>query len=82
LALIDTVENCVRTALGAVDVRCRVTARGVRLELGGDALEQVLAPISAIRATVVEIIAGSGRAFLGFAPYRRGSAFLRDQARV
>jgi pyridinium-3,5-biscarboxylic acid mononucleotide sulfurtransferase len=83
LALIDKVENCVRTALGAVDVRCRVTARGVRLEVGGDALERVLSPISvAIRTTVVEIIAGSGRAFLGFAPYRRGSAFLRDQARV
>ena len=83
LALIDAVENCLRTALGAVDVRCRVTARGVRLEVGGDALEQVLSPISvAIRATVVEIIARSGRAFLGFAPYRRGSAFLRDQAGV
>jgi pyridinium-3,5-biscarboxylic acid mononucleotide sulfurtransferase len=83
LALIDEVENCVRSALGAVDVRCRVTARGVRLELGGEALEQLLLPIrGVIRATVAEIIAGSGRPFLGFAPYRRGSAFLRDQPRV
>jgi len=83
LVLIDTVEHCVRTALGAVDVRCRVTTRGVRLELGGEALEQLLSPISvAIRAAVVEMIVGSGRTFLGFAPYRRGSAFLRDQARV
>jgi pyridinium-3,5-biscarboxylic acid mononucleotide sulfurtransferase len=80
LVLIDKVENCVRTALGAVDVRCRVTARGVRLELGGEALEQLLLPVSvAIRATVAEIITGSGRAFLGFAPYRRGSAFLRNR---
>jgi pyridinium-3,5-biscarboxylic acid mononucleotide sulfurtransferase len=83
LVLIDKVESCVRAALGAVDVRCRVTAHGVRLELGGDALEQLLLPISvATRATVAEIIAGSGRAFLGFAPYRRGSAFLRDRPRV
>ena len=83
LALIDAVENGVRAALGAVDVRCRITARGVRLELGGEALEQLLSPISvAIRTTVTEIIAGSGRAFLGFAPYRRGSAFLQDPTRV
>ena len=83
LALVDAVEDCVRTALGAVDVRCRITARGVRLELGGEALEQLLSPITAaIRTTVAEIVARSGRAFLGYAPYRRGSAFLRDQTRV
>jgi pyridinium-3,5-biscarboxylic acid mononucleotide sulfurtransferase len=83
LALADAVENSVRTALGAVDVRCRLTARGIRLELGDAALEQLLSPIGvATRATVAEIVAGSGRAFLGYAPYRRGSAFLRDQARV
>jgi len=83
LALIDRVENCVRTALGAVEVRCRITARGVRLELGGEALEQLLLPCSVtIRATVAEIVAGSGHALLGFAPYRRGSAFLQDRPRV
>jgi pyridinium-3,5-biscarboxylic acid mononucleotide sulfurtransferase len=83
LALIDKVENCVRTALGAVDVRCRISARGVRLELGGEALERLLLPCSvAIRATVADIIAESGHTLLGFAPYRRGSAFLRDRPRV
>jgi pyridinium-3,5-biscarboxylic acid mononucleotide sulfurtransferase len=83
LALIDKVENCVRTALGDVDVRCRISARGVRLELGGEALERLLLPCSvAIRASVAAMIAESGHTLLGFAPYRRGSAFLRDQPRV
>jgi len=78
LALADGVEQSVRAELGAVDVRCRITARGVRLELAGAALERLLSPVAApIRAAVEEIVAGSGRAFLGYAPYRRGSAFLR-----
>jgi pyridinium-3,5-biscarboxylic acid mononucleotide sulfurtransferase len=83
LDLIDKVENCVRAALGAVDVRCRISARGVRLELGGEALQRLLLPCSVeIRATVAAMIAESGHALLGFAPYRRGSAFLQDRPRV
>ncbi len=81
LALADGVEHCVRAEFGAVDVRCRITARGVRLELAGEALERLLSPRGgAVRVAVEEIIAGSGRAFLGYAPYRRGSAFLRGPA--
>lgn len=79
LALADRVEHRLRAELGALDVRCRITARGVRLELAGDALEGLLSPRGgATRSAVEEIVAGSGRAFLGYAPYRRGSAFLRD----
>jgi pyridinium-3,5-biscarboxylic acid mononucleotide sulfurtransferase len=79
LALADEVERRVRAGLGAVDVRCRITARGVRLELDGEVLEHLQSPISrATRAAVEEIVAGSGRAFLGYAPYRRGSAFVRN----
>jgi uncharacterized protein len=78
LALADGVEHRVRAELGAVDVRCRITARGARLELAGDALQRLLSPTgAATRAAVEELVAGSGRAFLGYAPYRRGSAFLR-----
>jgi pyridinium-3,5-biscarboxylic acid mononucleotide sulfurtransferase len=79
LALVDAVEDCIRTALGAVDVRCRITARGVRLELGGEAFGQLRSPI---KAAVAGIVTRSGRAFLGFAPYRRGSAFRRDETRA
>jgi hypothetical protein len=54
-------------------------SRGVRLELDGNVLERLQSPIGGVtRAAVEEIIAGLGRAFLGYAPYRRGSAFVRN----
>ena len=82
LALADEVERCLRAALGAADVRCRITPRGVRLELGGDGLERLNAPPgAATRAAVEALITASGRAFIGYAPYRRGSAFLREASR-
>jgi uncharacterized protein len=82
LALADEVERRLRAELGASDLRCRITARGVRLELGGDGLQRLDAPRgAATRAAVEALIAQSGRAFLGYAPYRRGSAFLRETSR-
>jgi pyridinium-3,5-biscarboxylic acid mononucleotide sulfurtransferase len=75
LMLVDSVERRLRADVGAADVRCRITLRGVRLELGGDAPERLTA---ATRAAVEAMIVASGRLFAGYAPYRRGSAFLRD----
>lgn len=82
LALADAIERRLRAALGAADLRCRITLRGVRLELSGNALEQLSAPAgAATRAAVEALITGSGRDFIGYAPYRRGSAFLRETSR-
>lgn len=79
LAVADEVERRVRAEFGAVDVRCRITAQGVRLELGAEVLDRLRSPIGgATRAAVEDIVAGLGRAFLGYAPYRRGSAFVRN----
>jgi uncharacterized protein len=79
LALADEVERRVRAEFGAVDVRCRITAQGVRLELDGKVLERLQSPIGrATRAAVEETVAGLNRTFLGYAPYRRGSAFVRN----
>ena len=75
LALIDAVETRLRGAVGHTDVRCRVTALGVRIELGGDVLGTLAA---SSRAAVESMIVDAGRPFLGYAPYRRGSAFLRE----
>jgi uncharacterized protein len=81
LALADEVERRLRAELGETDVRCRITLRGVRLEVGGDMLERLRTPVgAATRAAVEAIVAGSGRAFVGYAPYRRGSAFLREKS--
>ena len=81
LALVEAVEERLRAALGSIDLRCRIGARGVRIELGGDGLTEVLsAERAAVKSAVEEAIAHAGHAFLGYGPYRRGSAFLRSSA--
>ena len=81
LALVEAIEEQLRAALGPIDLRCRIGARGVRIELGGDGLAEFLSPRNmSIRRTVEEAVARSGHPFLGYGPYRRGSAFLRAGA--
>lgn len=74
LAFVDRIEREVTAFLGPRDIRCRITACGVRLEVDG--------PIRA-RPALTDLMqaacAGTGRVFTGIAPYRRGSAFLTDQ---
>jgi pyridinium-3,5-biscarboxylic acid mononucleotide sulfurtransferase len=83
LALVEAVEERLRMALGSAELRCRVTARGVRLELDDGALAALgSAKGAAARDAVERTIAEAGKPFLGYAPYRRGSAFLRDGART
>lgn len=69
LAFIHRVEQAVRQMSGLEDVRCRLTGAGVRLETSG-ALPEASA------AHVAELCRTAGRAFVGVAPYRRGSAFV------
>ena len=71
LALVDAVETRLAQRLGAGDIRCRVTHAGVKVELPAAALDADLADIAAM-------VRETGRVFVGAAPYRRGSAFLRD----
>lgn len=81
LALIDAIEESIRAALGPVDVRCRLTAAGARLELAGAALDRFLSDdFAGLRRRAEAMIRGAGKPYLGAGPYRRGSAFLRDTA--
>jgi uncharacterized protein len=78
LALIDAVEVLLRGAFGGIDLRCRVVARGIRLEFEESALAAYLSPDrSELRSAVAEMVGREGHALLGAVPYRRGSAFLR-----
>lgn len=78
LALIDAVEIRLRDALGLAALRCRIAARGIRLELEYEALGDYLSPHRAsLRESIEAMIVGAGYDFLGAGPYRRGSAFLR-----
>jgi pyridinium-3,5-biscarboxylic acid mononucleotide sulfurtransferase len=77
LRLIETVEARLRQALGPAAIRCRVVASGVRLEFGEPALSAYLSPRhAALRESIEATINGDGRALVGVAPYRQGSAFL------
>ena len=81
LALVEAVEEQLRAALGPIDLRCRIGARGVRIELGGDGLAEFLLPQTCRSgARSRRPVARSGHPFLGYGPYRRGSAFLRAGA--
>ncbi len=71
LALVDAVETRLAAKLGAGDIRCRVTHAGVRVELPEAALTADLTDIA-------DMVRATGRVFAGAAPYKRGSAFLRD----
>jgi uncharacterized protein len=78
LALVDSIEISLRSALGAGDIRCRVVATGVRLELDPDSLATYRsAAHAATRLRIEAAVAEAGQRFLGAGPYRRGSAFLR-----
>jgi uncharacterized protein len=74
LAFVDAVERALADALGAETVlRCRVTHRGVVVELGAagdDARDRA-------RRIAEAACAQERRPFAGMRPYLRGAAFLR-----
>ena len=71
LAFIHHIETLVQGHVDGGDIRCRITAEGVRLELSA-------LSTSMVHDLVALECAAEGRPFLGISPYRRGSAFLRD----
>ena len=73
LAFVDHVESRLATKLGAdATVRCRVTHRGIVVEIA-DA-----AALEDARAIGAHACAEAGRTFAGVRPYLRGAAFLRQ----
>jgi len=82
LGFIDTVERLVAAALGPTTVRCRVRASAVVIELDAGALARLDAESA---RSLRELLAGVAHLPasrpIRFAPYRNGSAFLREAAR-
>jgi pyridinium-3,5-biscarboxylic acid mononucleotide sulfurtransferase len=75
LAFVDAVEAKLASKLGGeATVRCRVTHRGIVIEIG-DASRTAEARAIALRAC-----ADAGRPFVGVRPYARGAAFLHKVA--
>lgn len=75
LAFIDRAEQAVRATRTGGDVRCRLTADGVWLELS----DPSSADESALQTLMRSLCAGGARRFAGIRAYRRGSAFLVQQ---
>ena len=76
LELIDGIERQVADAIGPGDIRARMTRDGIRLEVP----EMQLAAAQALTATLAAHITAQGLRFAGVSPYKRGSAFLRDES--
>ncbi len=74
LAFIDLVEARLATSLGTdAVVRCRVTHRGIVVEVGDASRE------GEARAIAMHACSETGRAFAGVRAYVRGAAFLHER---
>jgi len=82
LQMVHAAERLVQSALDPRVVRCRVRSGGVVIELDGASLDALDAMRrEALMNQVAKLAAGAGlRAAVAFAPYRNGSAFLRNVA--
>ena len=82
LSLVDALESELRRDGRWRDVRCRVRKQGLVIELDEAALAVLDAPARvALESRIAAFLAARGHAEpFGVAPYRRGSAFLRETA--
>lgn len=75
LAFVADVERALTELLGPDDLRCRVVAEGVRIELDLERAERMCLSDAAYQVARTACDA-QGRTLLALANYRRGSAFL------
>ena len=80
LEFIGSVEDAVAGVVGPGDIRCRITADGVRLELPPALLARTAGAAERLDRLVGEMCAAHGRRYAGRRGYRRGSAFLMTRA--
>ncbi|ASJ71355.1 hypothetical protein IMCC3135_06240 [Granulosicoccus antarcticus IMCC3135] len=76
LLFVHRIERYLTEMLGPGDVRCRITAAGVRIEVPEDIRELHSDQWSAVCVELEQRIANDGRSFAGYDSYRRGSAFV------
>ena len=79
LAFVATVEDAVAALIGAGDIRCRVAADGVRVELPPALLNGQPGVVERVDRMVAAMCSGQGRSYAGIRAYRRGSAFLLER---
>jgi len=82
LVFINNMEKMLRAKLGKGDIRCRLTAKGVKLEIDSSLFstvaEQRRTQKTGIEQLAKQLCNKSKKVYLGIAPYERGSAFLHS----
>lgn len=75
LAFIEASERRLAGLIpGPGTLRCRITRKGVVLELG----EEISPLAKALEAEIADLCRAAGRPFAGLRPYRRGGMFIRS----
>jgi len=86
LAFINSMECMIRDQLGNGDIRCRLTAKGVKLEIESKLLSgpQSVADVrkARIEHMAKQLCESHSRSFIGLAPYKQGSAFIHPVTRI
>lgn len=80
LMFVNRVEKLLQQRLGAGDIRCRVTADGVRIEVADELRRNNDSLWASVCQEVSDLIAQSQRTLVGFSDYERGSAFLKNDS--
>ncbi len=78
LLFVHRTERYLAEVLGPADLRCRITAEGVRIEVPEELQEPHSRQWSDLTTELKRRINADGRRFAGIGGYRRGSAFLRE----
>lgn len=76
LLFVHKVEKYLTSALGAGDIRCRISHAGVRIEIADSLIEKNESNWASVKARVEALVIENNRTFAGFSTYVRGSAFV------
>ena len=82
LAFVYNMETMLSRELGVGDVRCRITAGGVRIEVEEKLQQRDTVLWESVRELASSMIDTNQRSLAGFSDYRRGSAFLTNTITV
>lgn len=85
LAFINATESMLRAKLANGDIRCRITAKGIKIEIDPTLLDQPgQCHADAQRASIEQLVSAfcvnENRRFCGIDDYLRGSAFIHKTA--
>jgi uncharacterized protein len=76
LMFVHKVEKYLSKALGAGDIRCRISHAGVRIEIAESLIEKNASNWALVKTRVEALVIENNRTLAGYSTYVRGSAFI------